>query len=67
MYFANRGFKDVDLTLTYAVKVFKKLIERIALGYSTGAQYIVKVCVILLIILMVPQAVRLITWFYLVR
>lgn len=65
MYFINRGFKDIDLTMSYNIKIFRKLVERILVGYRKGIDYVTWINVIVLVILVTPQVFGLVMWFHL--
>ena len=66
-YFINRGFQEIDLALSYSVKLFRKLIERILQGYMKGIDYISFINAIVLVTLIVPQVISLVLWFHLVK
>jgi len=63
----NRGFREVDLAMSYNIKIFRKLIERILQGYVKGIDYISLINTIVLILLIAPQATSLVLWFHLVK
>lgn len=51
--------------MSYNIKIFRKLIERILKGYRMGIDYVTKINVIVLILLITPQIIGLVMWFHL--
>lgn len=51
--------------MTYNIKVFKKLIDRIVLAYQKGVDYVTLVNYIILMLLITPQVIGIVFWFQL--
>lgn len=64
-YFINRGFEDIDFVMTYNIRVFKKLIDRIVMAYQKGVDYITLVNYIIVMLLITPQVIGIVFWFQL--
>jgi outer membrane phospholipase A len=66
-YFINRGFKEIDLSISYSIKLFRKLIDRIVIGYGKGIDYMSFMNSVVLVFLITPQIFALIFWFHLTK